>query len=120
MRPLKRCSAQLNRGRVMVDKACLVALAMLSVAGHAESGAEGCAAFQYAAESVMEIRQAGMPPVFLYDRAEGAGIDMSPVFRRMVTDAYDTPKYDTEPEWNQAIREFGHRWYALCRESLAK
>lgn len=97
----------------------ITALALLtaSMGAHASGAAEGCKAYQKAAENVMQVRQAGMGPEFIYDRMESAGVDQTPIFRRMVTAAYDVPKYDTEAKWERAIREYGNKWYALCREN---
>lgn len=100
-------------------KQAITALALLtsSVGAHASTAAEGCKSYQAAAESVMQIRQTGMGPEFIYERAENAGLEMTPIFQRMVTAAYDVPKYETEAGWERAIREYGNRWYALCREN---
>jgi hypothetical protein len=76
-----------------------------------------CANLSTMATSIMEARQMGLPINTLLQAVEtGAEGDatMLEISTTLVLEAYETPKYSTEPMKEEAATEFGNKMYIEC------
>jgi hypothetical protein len=76
---------------------------------------EECKRTENSARQVMKSRQEGAPMSALWQIAEDAGNEyISGLFKVLIKEAYQIPKYPTEAKQQEAIAQFQNNFFAAC------
>lgn len=90
----------------------IITAAIIAMATSAQAQEDPCPAFGGLAETMMIARQSGLP---MSQMMELAGEE--DIFRRMVIDAYDRPRYGTEEIQRLEIQDFRNEIEMDCYRS---
>jgi hypothetical protein len=72
--------------------------------------ADTCARIGEFAESTMGARQSGAA----LSRVIAVTNDLPPLFRAIVLEAYEQPRYQSEMHKNREIQDFRNKWESAC------
>jgi len=95
--------------------AILILLSIPTVSFAGEKWEEKCAVISNLAYVIMEARQNGAPMQKIMEKVVGTKI-----YERMVFEAYETPRFNTEEYQTDAENDFRDRWYLLCSKNLSE
>ena len=84
------------------------ALATLMALSTNAASADLCKVMADTAELMMQARQRGVPMQVIMDAAEMKS------HKRMVVEAYETPRYITKEVQLRQVQNFRDRWYMWC------
>ena len=96
----------------------VVVMALLAVPAAAmdEDDQRYCDTLDNIAEAVMERRQDGMTHREMYDRMDA---DSESLVSKIIDEAYDKPRYQTDEMKEKTVQEFRNRWYGICRRGMS-
>lgn len=95
----------------------------LSVFGTPQNtNAASCESIESLTRSIMRARQVGvsMVKVITSIKKSGMGEGSKIAVKRIIIDAYDTPRYNSREYRQNAVDEFANRYYKRCVKSRMK
>lgn len=99
----------------MKAKAIISAVALMAssqvFASSSELTAESCVKVENSATLVMKMRQAGVPMATLMREFTG---ESDGVVRKMITNAYATPRYSSDSFIDRSVSDFSSRYALEC------
>jgi len=110
---------KMGKSNAYMPKRAITAFLLLAVAfpSLAEPPTlDDCSLYSRYAEAVMEARQNNADIADIVAAANGAPDDWQ---RRMITQAYDEPRFETPENRVNAVRDFKNRWYLACMKQAA-
>lgn len=93
-------------------KKSLISITMLLSATAGAASDDHCTNIAMLAESVMDSHQAGVSISEVLGSAKEAGIEG--IIQPMVIEAYDSPRFSTEPMKKKKVGEFRDKWHLRC------
>lgn len=100
--------------------AILAVLATAIVSAQTKDEVLVCDGIDELARVVMNSRQNGIPLKMMMDVFSDTEFtkEQHRLFQKMLTEAYEKPRFSTESIKQETITEYGNKWYLVCLNSF--
>ncbi len=78
---------------------------------------EMCTSIEFLAKSAMEFRQKGVAMSTVINGFVEEGQPEAELYKTIIIEAYDSPRFSTEEYQKSEIIEFSNKWYSACLKS---